>query len=196
MLRRLVTFASAISLLLCVAIFTLWIRSHWFRDVADVSTRGVTPIGNLGIYATSYTTSMDGTLTVNCVLQWWPDNDNVRYFALNNPCSEPRHSLTSTRRADFTQIMPSYDLFDWHWDSQYSQFRQLQVAISHWLLGLISAAMPASWLLMRRYRPNHSCAGYCKTCDYNLTGNISGICPECGSRTSSHDPPNLAIAAN
>jgi hypothetical protein len=29
----------------------------------------------------------------------------------------------------------------------------------------------------RRYRLNH---GHCVQCDYNLTGNVSGICPECG----------------
>ena len=23
---------------------------------------------------------------------------------------------------------------------------------------------------------------FCTTCDYNLTGNVSGICPECGSK--------------
>ena len=26
--------------------------------------------------------------------------------------------------------------------------------------------------------------GHCKVCDYNLTGNVSGICPECGTAIS------------
>ena len=27
--------------------------------------------------------------------------------------------------------------------------------------------------------------GLCKTCGYNLTGNVSGVCPECGKRVRS-----------
>ncbi len=30
-----------------------------------------------------------------------------------------------------------------------------------------------------RTKPKHP-AGHCQTCGYNLTGNVSGICPECG----------------
>ena len=28
---------------------------------------------------------------------------------------------------------------------------------------------------------HHHTAGHCATCDYDLTGNTSGVCPECGS---------------
>lgn len=31
--------------------------------------------------------------------------------------------------------------------------------------------------LPRRYE-----AGHCKQCGYNLTGNVSGVCPECGTK--------------
>ena len=47
------------------------------------------------------------------------------------------------------------------------------------LLAALTAALPAarfSWWL-RRIEEN---AGLCATCGYNLTGNVSGVCPECG----------------
>ena len=42
---------------------------------------------------------------------------------------------------------------------------------------LASYAAVLRWNLERR----RSERGICKTCDYNLTGNLSGICPECGT---------------
>ena len=33
------------------------------------------------------------------------------------------------------------------------------------------------WRGDRRYPP-----GYCRHCGYDLTGNVSGVCPECGAR--------------
>jgi hypothetical protein len=32
------------------------------------------------------------------------------------------------------------------------------------------------WRDRHRYRPGH-----CRTCGYDLTGNVSGVCPECGT---------------
>ena len=36
--------------------------------------------------------------------------------------------------------------------------------------------------LIRERRPFYP-PGHCKMCGYNLTGNESGVCPECGSKT-------------
>ena len=35
-------------------------------------------------------------------------------------------------------------------------------------------------VIVRNTRKRHL-AGHCKSCNYNLTGNVSGICPECGT---------------
>lgn len=35
------------------------------------------------------------------------------------------------------------------------------------------------WLNERRFRVP---PGHCPNCDYDLTGNVSGVCPECGER--------------
>jgi hypothetical protein len=42
------------------------------------------------------------------------------------------------------------------------------------------------WYRDRRRIP----PGHCQKCGYNLTGNVSGVCPECGENTYSHCVPD------
>ena len=51
------------------------------------------------------------------------------------------------------------------------------VAIPEWLVFLLVGGPTALlwWLDRRRFRP-----GQCQGCGYDLTGNVSGRCPECG----------------
>jgi hypothetical protein len=46
-----------------------------------------------------------------------------------------------------------------------------------WLLFLL-ASIPTAFLWYRDRRPPK---GHCQTCGYDLTGNVTGICPECGT---------------
>ena len=56
--------------------------------------------------------------------------------------------------------------------------------VSHWLLFVLTAILPALWLGRygrQRLRRRDDGMPHCAKCDYNLTGNVSGICPECGT---------------
>ena len=58
-----------------------------------------------------------------------------------------------------------------HWNHRFVFFRP-------WLLAAVvgfPTALLISFDRRRRIPPGH-----CQTCGYNLTGNLSGICPECG----------------
>ncbi len=50
----------------------------------------------------------------------------------------------------------------------------------------IGAPTVALWMLGRR----RSKPGHCRRCNYNLTGNTSGICPECGEPTPAAPAPS------
>ena len=55
------------------------------------------------------------------------------------------------------------------------------VSVPYWFLVALTALLPLRWLgffLHGRSKPR---AGYCAACGYNLTGNTTGVCPECGS---------------
>jgi hypothetical protein len=49
----------------------------------------------------------------------------------------------------------------------------------------------AAWSLGRRLNRRKQ-PGHCLRCDYNLTGNVSGICPECGTTV----PAGITAAVN
>lgn len=69
-----------------------------------------------------------------------------------------------------------------------------------WLLSLLLASYPAfavALIPVRRVRRRRQ--GRCARCAYDLTGNVSGVCPECGVATSGHAqsavPPLARLAA-
>lgn len=51
-------------------------------------------------------------------------------------------------------------------------------------LALLAVATAVLWWFDRRRIP----AGHCRRCGYDLTGNISGRCPECGTVASALQP--------
>jgi hypothetical protein len=58
------------------------------------------------------------------------------------------------------------------------------VVMPLWML-LVVVAVPTAvlWWRDRRRIP----AGHCRQCGYNLTGNVSGRCPECGTAVGRRD---------
>ncbi len=53
-------------------------------------------------------------------------------------------------------------------------------------LPFVVLAIPTAFLFWRDNRRRYS-PGHCRSCGYNLTGNESGVCPECGLKVES--PP-------
>ena len=63
------------------------------------------------------------------------------------------------------------------------------VAVPYWLL-LLLVAIPTA-LLFRRKRSRHA-LGRCRRCGYDLAGNQSGRCPECGTVVPTFRPVRAA----
>jgi len=67
----------------------------------------------------------------------------------------------------------------------YGSYRSL--GIPTWMPPIAFGAIPliSLWGLPRRRRRLRQARGQCVTCGYDLTGNLSGVCSECG--TPRHD---------
>lgn len=52
------------------------------------------------------------------------------------------------------------------------------VRFPNWFVVLVTGAYPA--VVFTRYRRRPFARSGCRTCHYDLTGNESGVCPECG----------------
>jgi hypothetical protein len=63
--------------------------------------------------------------------------------------------------------------------------REVQVALPLWalavVLGLIPVVSLLRWRVRSRVQQWRTIRGRCLSCGYNLTGNTTGICPECGT---------------
>lgn len=132
--------------------------------------------------------------------RWW----NIRYLSHMNPLSGSTFAFSVAYGAVRCAWLHSYGLPPKGWDvnrntSGWRPFRQRlipyidrqgrtgpwsnggEIVISLWA-PFVVALIPTAWLWhrdRRRVRP-----GCCPRCGYNLTGNTSGVCSECGAPTA------------
>lgn len=78
--------------------------------------------------------------------------------------------------------------FGFGWPHAELQFYRvvLHKTLPFWIPFLLIAIPTAILFYRDRPRPK---PGHCPACRYNLTGNTSGVCPECGERVQCDAPP-------
>ena len=141
-------------------------------------------LATLATYASSRITGQEwDILEVGELWCWHADRTslgcelNSRYFYVwyNDP--KPRPGSTWGRgMATYRFMGVRYVVHANSWG-----YRMVHGRVSLWvpavLFGAYPAAVGARKLVRRWRRPPE---GHCQTCGYNLTGNVSGVCPECG----------------
>jgi hypothetical protein len=194
-IRRLFTLASAISLLLCIATMLVLLRSYWVaddirRDSYTVSARTarVTSLevfcdhGHLSFAYESDSNPNTKDAATGVMWNWMVDFDAT---PASNRFSRPVRggSILATRagqtiywkRAGF-----GFSFWPLRWSGARSpgySARRTEVSAPCWFLTVILSLLP----LLRAVRNRSKKAGHCPICSYNLEGNTSGVCPECGT---------------
>jgi hypothetical protein len=154
---RVLTSLSAISLLLCIAVSLLEIRGFWHPMMVPFMRHG--EACRLSIER--------GAIIVDNEPQYLTDLANHHRDVA---------AMESIRGEDLMAPPP------WHVAPRWG--RSSVMLIPMLILGLfVGAAAPQ--LVRIRVRRSRQAKSMCSACGYNLTGNTSGVCPECGKRVRS-----------
>jgi hypothetical protein len=186
MIRRLFTFAAAMSLLLCAAAVTLWVQSHRRTDVL---------VAGYWHYQTHprYTNYFDAW-----ELNAFNDNGHVKVRAYLRGCvaGPGRYEAFPREKGRLLAIDPAehygpYTLGDdllagaqptrslpgfRYWSAP----RVVAADVSHAVLVGLTAVLPLIELFRLRRRRRSLAAGLCPVCGYDLRASRER-CPECGT---------------
>jgi hypothetical protein len=186
--RRLLNLFFVSSLVLCVTIGVLWVRSHRVSDYVyyrDRRRAGVERVYKLG--------SQSGGLYLLKSQTWFTpasgETDRVMWgLSRIRTGGYPGDSLVAAQRgfdsAGFRTVRQYFAYPDGYAPpGVVTKTATLLLVAPHWSGSLASGtlAMPLMFQLIRRHaRWRRKRLGLCPSCAYDLTGNVSGVCPECG----------------
>ena len=159
MIRKFLNFAAAVSLVLCCVLAAFWLIGYWrFIQIRICPTSG-TPY--TAMYLASEGGGVGGSIAHGSDIRDWQHF----HFESRVPM---RYRVWLTTRTGF--------------DAGVDRFQASTSAAASapgWFCVLCTAVLPAMWMLRSR-RSRHK-PGACHFCGYDLTGNTSGVCSECGS---------------
>lgn len=216
MLRRLIALAALLSLPLAAAAGWLWHRSDSTTDGITRSWRQdrtwswfVARTGRGGVEA-EYTTVLDKVGSLDTVPpdgpQDWERLTDYRVDDLGHRWTRPwsRSDLEDSDIIRYPydwpdlrqQVRPFYAYTIRAQDAAFANVSH-RLVVRSWALVCLFTAPTALWLALagrRAFRGRRLRPGLCRHCGYDLTGNQSGRCPECGTPAPAAVPGKGAAA--
>ena len=171
MKRRFLNVLTALSLLLCVAVSVLWVRSYWASDVLEWVYVSPAELRAVTVSTTSGGLTVSNRTGGPVVARPGQDRNGWSFWRYSE-------SIFST----VGRPKPS-----WQWPGFDHEVNDLSIigkrtewwGVPLWLPWLLTA-IPSSALMLRLRRPRHP-VGHCARCGYDLRA-TPDHCPECGTR--------------
>ena len=208
MRRRLLNLLTAVSLLLCAAAVLAWVRGHRVADGIVVRRARYRPAGPndkdrveapyRGKVTLASVRSAEGNiwfwLERSVDLQLGPEY--ARTWGEQYPAGT--HVTWHRDRAPFFDGYPlgSNVTNERTWFDRFGfacvtadrpglfvasvDFHLTMASVPAWFLAVLFGLLPAARAWRWTRRRGRRADGTCRRCGYDLTGNVSGVCPECG----------------
>jgi hypothetical protein len=188
MRRRLLTVFSALSLMLCLATCALWARSYWAEDIIlwflATPPRGQTTVTLV---------SRRGREVVELTRDQWLNNVQLRddaHFETRKPTlfRDVDGFFHEMSKTGSTSHFMGFWIHTEHYTAHSGLFRRRSrsATLPDWPPPVLTAILPAAWVLARRRRIERDDAGRCRLCGYDLRA-TPDRCPECGRMPSGSD---------
>jgi hypothetical protein len=173
MRRRLFTAVSVLSLVVCLLFIASWLRSYWVADdLRRISYAGGGTVAECGV---AHVRGRWGLVSVR--------------YQPSPPAARAAYRWDRPSAGD--AMIDRGTLMRWLGFGLISLNRAgtagWRVWMPHWPFVLLTSLLPSTaWALRRRRRllAYRQSRRMCLHCGYNLTGNTSGVCPECGTQTT------------
>ena len=166
---------TAVSLLLLLATVGLWVRSYWRHDEVELWPRkrlvpGARPWANTG-YDLTFIDLSNGSCQIESVctdrkpeaVHWHHRSLDVASF--NDGCN-----FHSNPRIKHIKDRFIFRFDTWWW-----------MRFPLWAAVLPLLVLPILWSALQLRHRARIRSNVCLACGYDLTGNESGVCPECGA---------------
>jgi hypothetical protein len=188
--RHLFTLCSALSLLLCVAVCVLWVRSYFRADWVPLIPRvnGVrfdSWQGRLFVVRVRFPEDrptylrMDPPVVGTSVFN--QNGDPAFRNAIRRLQQTAGIKLLTPPRAVFSSASPANGFgFGYSGEELKPDMGWWTFSIPYWFLALAAAMSPVAWLVRRRKLRGRIARGLCPRCGYDLRASPER-CPECGT---------------
>jgi hypothetical protein len=195
--RRVFTISAALCFLLSLGTAAIWVRSDWMSDSFILSK--FFDEGEYTFWKQSSLMVGRGRIGYNSIGQSGQRGkyraDMERVYIRNfhqSLAALPFHSAGPASDVDF-RFGPDHRMAGFIWSYfEHGQAghrpRSYGYELIVPLLGIevLSLIIPTLWIWRRFKRSRIVRLGLCRKCQYDLTGNSSGVCPECGTAIIGH----------
>ena len=183
--------AAAGCFVLSLGIAACWMRSYHRND--NLYFQSFFDEGDHTFWRQTALQSGRGSVGMNCVVQSGRcgvfqgeiDDSYVRHYGMHLSAL-PLHSAYPPREVDFQFGTDRRKwCFEWGYfehgrTASRPEYYGYELIVLFWSLEVVLLAIPLLWSWRKITRRWLAQPGHCR-CGYNLTGNTSGICPECGT---------------